>query len=558
MKTAMFYIMTLLALFTFSACNDDKNPDPGTGGSEASITVVVKGQGGALLNQASVSIDNTSGLTDQEGLVTLDVSLAEEAVVRVTQAGYVNQSVTTAITEVTDLQVIMIPVKEVFNIADIEQAQVIKGSDLNAQITLPANALVDADGNIAEGNVTLNLTPWDITDSDIAAMLGNGQALTAQNERVELISAGMMSVSFYDSQGNYLQLAENTTAQIQMDLPYDSINNQALAIGSTIPLWHFDEVQGLWIEEGTGVVVASITSPVGLAVQADVPHFSTWNWDYKRENAGSVTVNCLDSNGNATTCYVVADVTLDDGSRFTASQSVPLEGLTVINMPSSGSIVWTASKSGLIGRQTSGVNGSVLITLQASTTKNFVQCTENNSPIACTTSLESLNNPTLEFSIPALGATIETIYENVTEFTWNARSQNRIEGSNIVYYTGSSTSNTTEDVNIDLSTRVEIGIKASTLIVGCVNAPGITSVVCDIHIDNDQEAGFSADFSDVPIGNQISVTLPDNLSSDDRIRVRGEGKNAGGAYLSFGQEEFQYDSLTDGQTIVIELEDNAV
>jgi len=558
MKTAMFYIMMLLALFTFSGCDDETDTGSDTNTTtEASINVVVTSQDGALLNQASVSINQVTGLTNEEGQVTLDVSLSEEAVVRVIQAGFVNQSVTTAITEVTDLQMIMIPVKEVLNIENIERAQFIKGNDLNAQITLPANALVDADGNIAEGNVTLNLTPWDITNSDLAAILGNGQALDAQNQRVELISAGMMSVSFYDSQGNYLQLAENTTAQIQMDLPYDSINNQPLAVGSTIPLWHFDEVQGLWIEEGTGVVVASNTSDTGLAVQANVPHFSTWNWDFKRENAGSVTVKCQNADGSATTCNVVADVTLDDGSHFTKSNSIPLEGFTVINMPSSGTIVWTASKSGLIGTQTSGTSGDVLITLEAPTTKNFVQCMINNEASACTATLESIGNPSLEFSIPASGATISTSLEDVTSLTWNARSRNVIEGDKVVYYTGTIVSDTSQDVTINLDTRVEVGDIANTILVACVNEPGLMATSCTISVMGQYEESYGY-FENVPVGEQRVVELPDDLQSDIYIGINVDGFSEDGSYVGYGYENFEYGTLTDGQVINVELSDSNI
>jgi len=550
MKKVIVYLMTLFALITFSGCGEENDTDTGT---EASVTVVVKSQDGALLNQATVSIDEVSGTTDQEGLVTLGVSLSEEVVVRVSQAGFVNQSVTTPANETTNLQVVMLPVKEVLSITDIEQAQVIKGSDLNAQITLPANALVDINGQIAEGNVTLNLTPWDISNSDISAMLGNGQALDAQNERVELISAGMMSVDFYDAQGNHLQLAPNTTAEIQMDLTHDSINNQALVVGSTIPLWHFDEDQGLWIEEGTGTVVASATSPVGLAVQADVPHFSTWNWDFKFQNAGSVTVRCQNSDGSATVCNVTADVTLDDGSRFTKSNSIPLEGFTVINMPTNGTIQWNAANSGLIGTQTSGTTGDVVITLEAPSTQNFVQCLINAEATACTVTLETAGNPSLEFSVPATGATISTSLANVTSISWSARSRNSIEGSTIVYYTGAVISDATQSLSINLDTRVEVGTVANTILVGCVNGPDTTATTCAINVDDRREGGFYVNFLGVPVGEHVVVTLPDTLNPDDFIGINVSGRDADGFNTGYEYESFQYSTLTDAQVITLEL-----
>ena len=525
-------------------------------GSETSINVTVKSQDGALLNQASVSIGDVTGLTNEEGQVNLDVSLSEEVVVRVSSQGFVNQSVVTPITELTELQVIMLPVKEVHAITNIQEAQVIKGNTLNAKITISANAFVDTNGTPAEGNVTLNLTPWDIQDNDLNAMLGNGQALDAQNERVELISAGMMSVSFYDAQGNYLQLAENTTAQIQMDLPYDSINNEPLAVGSTIPLWHFDEATGLWLEEGTGTVVASTTSDTGLAVQADVPHFSTWNWDFKFENAGSVNVRCQNFDGSATTCNVTANITLDDGSRFTKSNNLPLEGHTVINMPTSGSILWKASKNGLIGTQTSGTTGNVVITLEEPTTSNFVQCKINGEGAACTLTVKTQGNASLEFSIPAQGATVSTVLNGVNSITWEARSFNLIEGQTFVYYTGSTVSDTSESISINLDNRIEIGAKANSVSVACVNGQGYNVTACNINVHDNREVGFYVTFENVPVGDYVTVDLPDDLRPDSIMNFQVYDSNNFG--LSFGYQNFEYDTLIDGQVIDVEINSDAV
>ena len=98
-------------------------------------------------------------------------------------------------------------------------------------------------------------------------MPGNGRARDASGNLVDLISAGMMTVDFFDAAGNKLQVATGKTATIQMDLPQGtaSIGGTAMVVGAAIPLWHFDEAQGLWIEEGTGSVVVTAT---GLAVQA--------------------------------------------------------------------------------------------------------------------------------------------------------------------------------------------------------------------------------------------------------------------------------------------------
>jgi hypothetical protein len=555
MKKGLLFLATFALAVMFSACGGEN--DNGNGGeAEVAVNVTVKSQDGALLNQASVHIGDVSGLTDEDGETQLQViSSSDETIVQVTQDGFVNQAVVAIIEDDTNIQVIMLPVKEKIIVEAIENAQVIQGSTLNAQISLPANALVSADGQPAEGNVTLNLTPWDIQNTDISAMLGNGQALDANNQRVELISAGMMSVSFYDAEGNYLQLAEGATAQIQMDLPYDSINNIPLGIGSEIPLWHFDEERGLWIEEGVGQVVASAMSPVGLAVQAEVPHFSTWNWDFKFDNPGSVDVRCENADGSPTGCDVVAEIVLDDGSKFTKSNFVPSEGLTVINMPSSGTIVWNASKSGLIGQTTSGTTGAVIITLDTPTTDNFVQCNIDGVASACTVTVSADGNEPLDFSVPASGARIQTTFDNPALVSWDARSFDLIEADKIVYYTGVTSSNAGDDVNISLDTRIEKGSIANTIRVGCVNDEiDSDAVACDIAVFGPYEGPAYGTFQNVQIGSFVTVNIPDDLEADDRIYINAEGKLANDTYDGTGGgRNVRYGDLTDGEEVVVTL-----
>ncbi len=209
----------------------------------------------------------------------------------------------------------LLDIKQIVNVDNIELAQVIESVYSQAKITIPENAFVLPNGQPATGAVTVAFTPSDITAADLNAMPANGVARDAQGNIVNLISVGMITATFTNAAGQKLQLAAGKTADIQMDLPIDSINNQKLQVGSSIPMWHFDEAKGLWVEEGVGQVVASLLSATGLAVHATVSHFSTWNWDFKFENAGSVFVQCK-SASVAVPCHLTAKVKLKDGSFF--------------------------------------------------------------------------------------------------------------------------------------------------------------------------------------------------------------------------------------------------
>jgi len=279
----IFFAITMVFIISSCDSNETSGSESTTAQDTNNVTVLVKSYDGALLTGVTVSVDETSGVTDSEGKAQLNIETSEDQqqiIVNASEDGFITQSVVITKLDETTVQILMRPVEETISITNIEDEQIITGEKLGSQISLPTNALINADGDVAEGNVTLQLTPWDVQNTDITAMLGNGQAINDNNENVELISAGMISIDFSDSDGNHLQLASGTTADIQMDLTQTSINNQTLSAGDTIPLWHFDETKGLWIEEGEGTVITSDTSSTGLAISATVEHFSTWNWDY--------------------------------------------------------------------------------------------------------------------------------------------------------------------------------------------------------------------------------------------------------------------------------------
>lgn len=438
-----------------------------------SLKIQVQGSDGALITAAKVDVGTLTAQTDAQGQATVanvDVGTTEQ-VITVSKVGYVPQSLLVALVagKTANALAILKPVKEIRHIAQAEIAQVIAAQTLGASVSLPANALVAPDNTPATGAITLQLTPWDITSRDLNGMLGNGRARGADGQLTDLISAGMMTVDFYDAQNRHLQLAAGKTADIQMDLPYASINGQALTAGSTIPLWHFDPAQGLWVEQGTGSVVYSNTSPVLLAVKATVSHFSTWNWDFKFQNAGTVNVSCVDSTGQLSACNINAVVTMPDGSIFTRSNAIGAEVLTVINMPSTGSIEWTANNNGSVGAAASGTTGNVVIELGAPKTSHFVQCAlTDTSKVACQVTQSFTKADGTPFSqslrIPAEGAWVKTGYQPASVITWDALSDYSVNASG--QYTsnvGTASSAATGTVAISLATTTTYAEKTVQL-----------------------------------------------------------------------------------------------
>ena len=501
---------------SLAGCGSDRESETKPVNEEAmlqkNVSALILSSNSNALAAAEIVIAGQTFKTDGFGKATFTVQIPKSAthvVVAVKKDGFISQSLRIEAGQLEQLSANLLNVKQPVSIAKIEEAQVIQSVYQNAQITIPENAFVLPNGQPATGAVTVAFTPWDITAADLNAMPANGVARDAQGNIVNLISAGMITATFTNAAGQKLQLAAGKTADIQMDLPVASINNQKLLVGSSIPMWHFDEAKGLWIEEGVGQVVASLSSTTGLAVHATVSHFSTWNWDFKFANAGSVFVQCQ-SASVAVPCHITAKVKLKDGSALTKVNSISAQGTTIINMPSEGSIDWTAKDitGTLIGEKTSGTSGNVIIDLGAPTTKNFVKCElANGTAVACSGKL----NGGIDFSLSKEGGNILTGLQNVTQLNWEATSAPYEKLSSVYQYKGNQISGLTGDVKIILSTSEKLFDKTVYELL-CKSPDPV--FFCQVRLDgyfsskvNNLNGSFLKSFT-IPLDKKVKVYLP--------------------------------------------------
>lgn len=537
---------------------------PRTTSNLGTVSIRVQEASGATVPGASVKVGVAMAATDAAGAASLSNLVAgANQVVTVSKPGYITQSLITTVTagNTTQLPVHMRAVGETLVVGHIEAEQRLIAGKLGASVTIPANAFVKPDGAIATGLVLVDMTPWDITGSDLSAMLGNGRARDAAGQLVDLISAGMMTVDFRLADGTKLQLAAGKTAKISMDLPYDSINGQALAVGSSIPTWYFDETQGLWIEEGAGSVVSSDSSSSGLALEATVTHFSTWNWDFKFENAGSVTVQCVGTNNVSQACDVVADVTLPDGAKFTRSTSLPVGGATVVNMPTAATIVWTANAgAGIIGTATSGTSGSVNILLAPATTRNFVQCQlANATPVACSVAvdftLENGSVTTLPYAIAAEGSTIATALP-ATSIDWRGSSALLLgTDGNFRRFNGTASSGVNGNVVITLSSETLVPPSKYIRVTCDFDTNAVPADSCDVQLS------YYGNFENRVIAYEVRLIEGETRwlgIPPTQADVFGWGVSAstvgtdGNIYYAF-ENYFDLDTLIDGQLFTLTL-----
>ena len=538
-KQALLASMIGLSLI---GCGGSSSNDPITPPTENTIqkqvsALILTATGNSISN-AQIKIAGQIFNTDAAGKANFSVNIPQAAqyvVVQIEKAGFVSQSLRIKATELENISARLIAVKNVIEVAAIEKAQVIESSELNASITIPANAFVRPNGQLATGKVIVEFSPWDIQSSDLNAMPANGVAQNAQNQIVDLISAGMISATFKNEQGETLQLARGKTADLMMDLPINNIANQEMMVGTEIPMWYFDEATGLWIEEGIGHVVESVQSATGLAVHATVSHFSTWNWDFQYAGAATVFVQCFANNVEAP-CHVTANTTLTGGSKISRAAYIPVQGIQIVNMPSAGTIHWLAShpNDDTLAEVTSTIPNRVRIDLVPASTNNFVRCVKDNVAVDCVAELGGR-----EYYVSKEGTHIRTMLSTST-LNWAARNQ-YFEGTTAVYRdTGVATSGNSGDVVIDLNQQTKLFDK-TPFDLRC-DLTGESNLRCDVSIGTAIEEFYAYKNYSLPINQSLTVSLPvPNPATNPNVWVDASAIVNKGELMRYG--EYDYDQI---------------
>ena len=150
----------------------------------------------------------------------------------------------------------------------------------NLNILFPASAFVNASTNASyTGTVNVAAFKIDPTSADLPRIMpGDLRGLNTDGNLQILTSYGMAAVELTGAGGELLQIAPGKKATMTMPIPSSIIASAP----TTIPLWYFDETNGLWKQEGTA-------TKVGNNYVGDVSHFSFWNYDVP---ANYVQFNC--------------------------------------------------------------------------------------------------------------------------------------------------------------------------------------------------------------------------------------------------------------------------
>ncbi len=272
-----FLFLFVIASSIIVGCRKDKHqseeenptfPNPSLT-IESRFEGIILDEDGEPIQDAIISIGDNIEKTDEDGFFRFSKQPLKAAgsLLKVTKTGYIPGYKTMYPHTKASSYLELILVKDDFS----DNFTASQGGEINTEgggkITFDPNSIVDLDGVPYNGQVKV-MSHWYNPKEALTAntMPGNLQGKNADDEAVQLQSFGMMHVELIGDNGQELQLSEDSKAHIS----FPSLNESGLV--GNMPLWHFDEDTGIWIEEGTATLVDD-------HYEGSVSHFSFWNCD---------------------------------------------------------------------------------------------------------------------------------------------------------------------------------------------------------------------------------------------------------------------------------------
>lgn len=330
---------------------------------KSTVRVLVVNDSGQALPGAQVVIDGQSAVADGSGVATLKVGTGVTTTISAKYVGHVTllrrKFFPTPIgpfPEAGDAfeRVVLKPQAAAVTLNASTGGTVMGAS--GAQVSFPANALVNSAGQAVTGNVQVSVTPTTKADSTFP---GGGAALDENGAETLLFTYGMLNVQITQG-GQPLQLAPGKQATLSMDLTASQHQDgTVINVGDKVPGWWFNESAGVWVQEGEGEVIASAASSTGKALSMSVSHFTNWNWDMKVQNKTTLAVKCmyLDPNTLLPTVPLAAgescllDGVIGTAGTVSAASSTVTDaiGVTILNVQAGQTMTLEGFGGGMTG-----------------------------------------------------------------------------------------------------------------------------------------------------------------------------------------------------------------
>jgi hypothetical protein len=295
-----FRLLSVLFLFiSLVGCNPDddatNNNNPvqtdfsknfGASASRDFIGQVVDASSNPI-SGVTIKIGNETAQTDANGVFKINGAQVYEhfAYITAKKMGYVDGSRSMIPTAGKNNVKIML-------VSNASTATIHTGN--TATVSLPSGTKVVFDGAFQtesgtaySGDVSVSIYHLMSSDANITSLMpGMLYARGSDGMAKMLQTFGMLHVELTGSGGQKLQIATGHTAKITMKID----DSQLATAPSTIPLWHFDETNGYWKQEGAAV-------KTGNTYVGSVSHFSWWNCDVFTDTH-CLTVTVVDESGN--------------------------------------------------------------------------------------------------------------------------------------------------------------------------------------------------------------------------------------------------------------------
>lgn len=158
----------------------------------------------------------------------------------------------------------------------------IEGKDFSVEIQ--PGGFVYSDGRPVEVDVFVEVTAFLTSEDEfLDAFPGEFRGTRVNGTETAIESFGFIDVVLKVESGEPVQLADGVTATIKIKAPQNS--------PATIPMWHYDEDKGKWIEEGIGKLDNGLYT-------AEVSHFTKWNWDRPYNETSKIVGRVIDNAGS--------------------------------------------------------------------------------------------------------------------------------------------------------------------------------------------------------------------------------------------------------------------
>jgi hypothetical protein len=289
-------LLSVLAM-TFLACQKDnltddsfrKDLDLGALTAASAYGIIVD-ESDNPIGGAMVSLGNKTAITDESGIFRIAKAQVTENLANLSanKDGYFTgfRSFMPRYENNPFIRIKWLPKTLGGTIESGNGGEIKRGNEFS--VIFQAGSIVQSGGQQYEGNVKVFMQYIDPTAHDLnQRMPGNLLGFSEGQGLSSLATFGMVAVELIGEQGQKLQLAADKPATLEVSVPAALLSSAP----STIPLWHFDETAGIWMEEGEAVLQN------GRYV-GQVSHFSFWNLDVPYQLVHMEGSVFLDSVGN--------------------------------------------------------------------------------------------------------------------------------------------------------------------------------------------------------------------------------------------------------------------